>query len=52
MIHWVLSKSGIKHLFKGKVYRCNQALLHTGNFVPKYSRFPICAKCVRLVRTV
>lgn len=42
---WVRSKSGIQHLVKGKVYLCNQAVLHTKDYVRYNRERPTCAKC-------
>ena len=47
-IKWVLSHSGIRHIKKGKVYACNQAMLHTGNYKIKKRNNPTCAKCLIL----
>ena len=43
---WVLSRSGLRHIVKGKVYLCNQAVLHTGNFVNGSYIRPTCANCL------
>ena len=43
---WVLSRSGLRHIVKGKVYLCNQAVLHTGNFVKASYIRPTCANCL------
>ena len=48
---WVLSKSGIRHLAKGRNYFCNGALRHTGFFVKASNMHPTCANCSqRMVR--
>jgi len=43
---WVLSYSGLRHIVKGEVYLCNQALLHTKNFVKGSLTKPTCANCL------
>jgi len=43
---WVLSRSGLRHIAKGRVYFCNQAVLHTSNFVRADFSRPTCANCL------
>ncbi len=46
MRKWVLSRSGLRHIAKGRVYFCNQAVLHTKNFVRANYKKPTCANCL------
>jgi len=46
MRKWVLSRSGLRHIAKGKVYFCNQAVLHTKQFVRGSYIRPTCANCL------
>jgi len=43
---WVLSRSGLRHIAKGRVYLCNQAVLHTKKFVRANFIEPTCANCL------
>jgi len=43
---WVLSRSGLRHIAKNRVYLCNQAVIHTKNYVKRNYKKPTCANCL------